>query len=180
MILLIDRGIRSSFSPYATLLCWFDTARPTQQKVDSVPYRLTIFAVIGTCHVPFWRLENKLRPSKRKALFGSRLLDLVATLLEVIEHLGREARLYTHPPPLQYAPAWGIAGGLWVLIETAQTHDHLDVSLRLHRATHHTEAHQRLSGARQETRDDGVEGTFAACYSVGMPRLQGKTRPTIL
>ena len=54
------------------------------------------------------------------------------------------------------------------------------MSLRLHRAAHHAETHQRPPLPRQKSGDDGVKWPLAAGNPVGMPRRQAETGGAVL
>jgi len=57
---------------------------------------------------------------------------------------------------------------------------HLHVTLRLHGAAHHPEAHHRSTVLGQKTRDDGVVRPLTRSYLVRMPLLHSKIRAAVL
>ena len=78
-------------------------------------------------------------------------------------------------------PARRVGCGLRVLAVVAHARHHLHMSLRLHVATHHAEAHQWFVGkVGEKTRDDRLKRTFAWCHLIGMPVFQHKSVTAIL
>ena len=78
------------------------------------------------------------------------------------------------------APARRVAGRLRLLPIVEHAHQGLQVALRLHVATHHAEAHHRLSVLRQESRDDGVERALARAHQVVAAGVERETVAAVL
>jgi hypothetical protein len=106
--------------------------------------------------------------------------DVVPAAFEFSHHSRRNATFQIHPTAARHfwhvvvgrafvLPARGVAGFLHAETEVHEVHYDLHVALRLHRATHDTEAHERLAVLHDERRDDRVERTFAGRVDVGVP-----------
>ena len=107
--------------------------------------------------------------------------NAVAKAGEALEQVRAVATLETNAQILKHMPAWRIDCGLGVLLVATDTQHHLHVPLRLHVATHHTEAHQWFIGkVGEKTRDDRLKRTFAWCHLIGMPVFQHKSVAAIL
>lgn len=77
-------------------------------------------------------------------------------------------------------PACGIAGLLDVQAEVDWLIERLDVPLRLHTATHHTEGFPRLAILQREAGNDGLEGAFARCVDIGVAGFEGEHFAAVL
>jgi hypothetical protein len=64
-----------------------------------------------------------------------------------------------------------------LLVVVEHAHDGLQMTLRLHIAAHHAEAHHRLALLGQEGRDDRVERALAAFHHVGRLRIHREPTP---
>ncbi|MNV38714.1 hypothetical protein D3C71_1302760 [compost metagenome] len=73
-----------------------------------------------------------------------------------------------------------ITGFLQVHAEVHQVHHDLRMTLRLHRAAHHTEARKRLAALGDERRNDGLERPLARRVAVGVVLLQHEHLTAIL
>ena len=78
------------------------------------------------------------------------------------------------------APARRVAGGLGVLFVIQHAHQGLGVSLGLHVPAHDAETHHRFSVAREEGRDDGVEGSLARAHQVVAGLVQREAVASVL
>src|SRR5258708_3606547 len=69
-------------------------------------------------------------------------------------------------------PARGIGCSLWILPVVDQTYHHLQMALWLHVGAHYAKTHDRLTSARKEGRNDGVERALAAADQIRMSGLE--------
>ena len=73
-----------------------------------------------------------------------------------------------------------ITGLLRAHSEIDEIDDDLDMALRLHGATHHTETHPRFSILRDERGDDRMEWPFVRRINVQMPAREREQFAAIL
>src|SRR5262245_65978391 len=96
----------------------------------------------------------------------------MAAALQLLVDLGLQAGLETHPEPGLDAPARRVGGGLRILPVVGEADHDLRMALRLHRAAHDAEAHDRPPVLADEARDDGVEGALARADLVVVARRE--------
>src|SRR5271169_2685339 len=105
---------------------------------------------------------------------------VMPALPELVERSWREtflaADLHTLYPP----EPWAVAGRLRVLAVVSDAHHHLHVTLRLHRATHHTEAHHRGAVFGDKAGDDRVVRPLVRPDLIRMPVSRSEIRAAIL
>ena len=81
---------------------------------------------------------------------------------------------------LHQVPARGIGGCLGILLVIEHTDHHLDMSLGLHMAAHHTKAHDRFPAFGDKSGYDGLIGPFVSGDLIRMPFFKRKSEATIL
>src|SRR5258708_15120525 len=104
----------------------------------------------------------------------------MAAIAQTLDNIRRNGGFEKHFAALADFPARRVGSRLRILAVVENTHDHLQMTLRLHVPSHHAEAHHRLTFSRKECRNNGVEGTLSCADQIGMARLQGETCAAIL
>ena len=131
--------------------------------------------------------EPAINPSRTRRIAWptpKRVLDLrsphvVAERDEVLLVLP-EARLEVHLPAGTDAPARRVERRLRVVAVVDEPHDHLDVPLRLHRASHHAERAEKRTALEEHPRDDRVEGPAPGGEPVRVALVLDERRGAVL